>query len=227
MVPLTVTNGAVYQYRTFGEHCLGTEEYDPGLDEIIPPPGFEFYAFFQGIPPYMYLSTDIKSSDPDSVGWLLTVMNVLDFTVSWSPDSLPDGYVLDIDGVDMSTTDHIDRLYAQTLLIWAKRRELSSVDQDVAALPRTLSLWQNAPNPFGRQTVIHYAVPTASHVRMFVVGVNGQLIRTLVDHWSEPGYYSLRWDGRDGMGREVSNGLYFYRLEGSGTQHVRKMVVLK
>lgn len=120
-VTLGVTGSGVTDYRTFGEHCLGTDGYDAGLDVIIPPPGFTFYSYLQGIAPYAYLSTSVKSSEPDSVAWYLAAVNAEDFIVSWYPESLPEGYALYIDGVDMNTVDHIDRFGGQSLLIYAKR----------------------------------------------------------------------------------------------------------
>jgi len=48
-----------------------------------------------------------------------------------------------------------------------------------------------------------------------------------VDEEQAPGYYSVSWDGRDGEGKEVSSGIYFYRIEAGDFVQTRKMILLK
>ena len=42
----------------------------------------------------------------------------------------------------------------------------------------------------------------------------------------EPGYYTILWDGRDGLGREVPSGVYFYRLITDRYQTTRKLFLI-
>ncbi len=52
-----------------------------------------------------------------------------------------------------------------------------------------------------------------------------------MDGEQAPGYYSVLWDGRDNAGKDVSSGVYFYRLEviGDGLKVTksRKMILLR
>ena len=41
------------------------------------------------------------------------------------------------------------------------------------------------------------------------------------------GEYQINWDGKDGSGKEVSSGIYFYRLKAGEYFEVKKMVLLK
>jgi len=41
------------------------------------------------------------------------------------------------------------------------------------------------------------------------------------------GVHTVAWDGRDGNGRQVSAGTYFYKLATPGAAITRKMVVVR
>ena len=104
---------------------------------------------------------------------------------------------------------------------------------DDAQLPKEFGLRQNYPNPFNPATVIEYALPKASQVRIQIYNILGQRVRNLVDEPQEPGYKMIHWDGKDDYGKEVSSGIYFYRIvahtdQGSGDFiKCRKMTLLK
>ncbi|KPJ60225.1 MAG: hypothetical protein AMJ46_07880 [Latescibacteria bacterium DG_63] len=94
--------------------------------------------------------------------------------------------------------------------------------------PHVFLLKQNSPNPFGGSTVISYAVPSSGEqVCLRVYNIAGQLVRELVDQPHDAGMYTVRWDGRNGRGSQVSSGVYFYRLEAGSRSLARKMVMLK
>jgi hypothetical protein len=88
-------------------------------------------------------------------------------------------------------------------------------------------LWQNAPNPFGRNTVISYQLPRAGDVSLKVYNIAGQMVKTLVDQKQGPGIHSVSWDRRDNQGRPVSAGVYIYHLNIGDQAQSRKMIVLK
>ncbi len=94
-------------------------------------------------------------------------------------------------------------------------------------LPSAYALSQNSPNPFNPATQIAYELPEAAEVRLVVYNALGQEVRALVQGRQEAGYYRVTWDGKDAAGRQVSSGLYFYRLMGSGFAETRKMLLLK
>ncbi len=106
-------------------------------------------------------------------------------------------------------------------------------------LPHGFSLAQNFPNPFNSTTVICYSLlvdrqgksrsggsrartTSTSYVSLKVYNILGQEVRTLVDEPQAPGYYSVRWDGRD-----VSSGIYLYRLEAGGFTATRRIALLR
>ncbi len=94
-------------------------------------------------------------------------------------------------------------------------------------LPTEFSLLQNFPNPFNPQTQISYSLPLGCAVRLTVHNILGQTVRTLVDTYEEAGFRSVQWDGTDQLGRSVSSGVYFYRLEAGSYLEIRKMLKLQ
>ena len=96
------------------------------------------------------------------------------------------------------------RIIQMTPVEWEETQE--------AQLPNEFGLSQNFPNPFNPATVIEYALPRASEVKIQIYNILGQKVRDLVDERQEPGYKTIHWDGKDQNGTEVSSGIYFYRI---------------
>ncbi|MEW6686414.1 MAG: FlgD immunoglobulin-like domain containing protein [Candidatus Edwardsbacteria bacterium] len=95
-------------------------------------------------------------------------------------------------------------------------------------------LYQNQPNPFSSQTAIRYSLPamsheprTTSHTTLKVYNIADQLVKTLVNEPQEPGYYAVRWDGKDENGKPVASGVYFYRLQAGDFSATKKMILLR
>jgi len=83
----------------------------------------------------------------------------------------------------------------------------------------------NYPNPFQNSTEIYFNLNVESMINpeINIYNIKGQIVNTL-----KPEENKITWDGRNSVGKSVSSGIYFYRLEAddhkSGT---RKMVVLR
>lgn len=93
--------------------------------------------------------------------------------------------------------------------------------------PAFFALLPTCPNPARKAAVIKYQLPGASSVRLGIYNVAGQLVRTLVDGNQPAGVHSARWDGRDDRGREISTGVYLYRLSAGGNTAIQKLVYVK
>ncbi|HTY08828.1 MAG TPA: T9SS type A sorting domain-containing protein [Candidatus Edwardsbacteria bacterium] len=96
-----------------------------------------------------------------------------------------------------------------------------------AAAGGAFSLFQNAPNPFGQATALRYQLAVPSAVSLKVYNIAGQLVKTLVDARQAAGMHSVRWCGDDERGRNVSAGVYLYRLRAGGKETTRKLVLMR
>jgi hypothetical protein len=90
-----------------------------------------------------------------------------------------------------------------------------------------LTLDQNSPNPFNNNTVIGFNLPSASNVRLEVLDVFGNVVKTLFDGSLPGAYHSYNWDGRDDAGAYVSSGTYIYRLSSGDQTRTAKMTLVK
>ena len=95
------------------------------------------------------------------------------------------------------------------------------------ALPETVSLRANYPNPFNLETRIEYTLPEAKQVRMVVYNAMGQQVRVLVDGEQRAGVGSVIWNGRDDANRELGSGVYFVRMAVDQQIFVQKTVLQK
>jgi low affinity Fe/Cu permease len=96
------------------------------------------------------------------------------------------------------------------------------------------ALSQNFPNPFNPSTTISFSLRYTSAVRLDVVNVLGEKLRTLIGGSTmTSGTHYAVWNGSDDRGNVVSGGIYFVRLiatwEFGGRPDVatRKIVLLR
>jgi hypothetical protein len=96
------------------------------------------------------------------------------------------------------------------------------------ALPTSYEMFQNVPNPFNPTTEIAYDVPKpGGHITISIYNSNGQLVKTLVDRNEQPGHHSVAWHGKDQYGRDVSSGVYFYRMKSNVLTETKRLVLLR
>ncbi|MBZ0269093.1 FG-GAP-like repeat-containing protein, partial [bacterium] len=99
---------------------------------------------------------------------------------------------------------------------------------DIVPLPLQFALYPAFPNPFRRGTTIRYDLPRTADVHLRIYDVAGRLVRTLErGRGASPGAYQVIWDGRNGSGRLVASGVYFYRLDAGDFRDVRKIVRIR
>ncbi len=88
------------------------------------------------------------------------------------------------------------------------RREIRFIVSDETVL-RALA---NHPNPFVDETVIAYTLTgEADQVTLKIYSVAGRLVREW-QFFNQTGYVEHIWDGRDELGEQVANGVYYLRF---------------
>ena len=93
--------------------------------------------------------------------------------------------------------------------------------------PSTISLSQNAPNPFNSSTLIEFSLASDSDVLLAVYNLAGQRVAVLTQGTRPAGAYRLFWDGVDDTGLEMASGVYLYRLRTGQQVLTRRLLLLR
>ena len=89
-------------------------------------------------------------------------------------------------------------------------------------------LFNAYPNPFNPTTTISFSLPSSSKVELDIFNIKGQRVKKLVNDDYPRGNHKVQWHGVNETGRQVSSGVYFYRLKVNGKSiGVKKMLMLK
>jgi subtilisin family serine protease len=105
----------------------------------------------------------------------------------------------------------------------AMQNVVTSVESD--NIPKKFSLSQNYPNPFNPVTKIKYQVAKESQVTLRIYNILGQEIATLVDKKQKPGLYNVEFGNN--IEKQLSSGVYLYRLKAGDFVSSKKMMLLK
>lgn len=115
--------------------------------------------------------------------------------------------------------------------VWGSFTELDWVEgiSDPSSLQEinSFKLFQNYPNPFNPETTIEFYLSHDAEVRLEIINLLGQKVRTLVAERKVAGLHQATWDGKDDLERAVSGGIYFYRLKIQDQIISRKMILLR
>jgi len=69
---------------------------------------------------------------------------------------------------------------------------------------------QNSPNPFNGTTTISFNAPkNINNAEVKIYNTRGQLVKSLIPNSNN----EVNWNGKDSNNNQVSNGIYFYKLE--------------
>ena len=79
-----------------------------------------------------------------------------------------------------------------------------------------------APNPSNGHSMISFAVPRTSHVRLSLTDVQGREVALLSDGMREAGRYTAALEATD-----LQAGVYFVRMQAGGVHLTRRLAVVK
>ncbi|RKY98867.1 MAG: hypothetical protein DRQ13_03095 [Ignavibacteriae bacterium] len=95
------------------------------------------------------------------------------------------------------------------------------VEIDVTG-PKEFALFQNYPNPFNPVTTIKFSLPKQADVKLVVYNAVGQVVEELINETMEEGYHEVQFTADD-----FASGVYYYRLNTSEFNSIKKMLLLK
>jgi hypothetical protein len=87
----------------------------------------------------------------------------------------------------------------------------STITFNVAGVALDLENVLNYPNPFQDQTDFTFTLSGDALVTIKIYSVAGRLLRTL-NATGSAGFNTVDWDGCDGQGDALSNGVYLYKI---------------
>jgi hypothetical protein len=132
---------------------------------------------------------------------------------AWTNCLQDSGFSCTMDSVDMSIYDR-NVLSATSVNEYKETR-----------LNPTFQLYQNYPNPFNSNTTIIFDLMQPENLSLNIYDITGRLVKTLIDDemW-EAGHYSVQWNGKDEHSKEVSSGVYFYKMEAGNFNKTKTMI---
>ena len=95
------------------------------------------------------------------------------------------------------------------------------------SIPEQFTLEQNFPNPFNPSTTIKYSIPASEFVTLKVYDVLGSEVATLVNEEKPAGSYEVEFDSHSGEGRNLTSGVYFYKIQAGNFVETKKMILMK
>ena len=111
--------------------------------------------------------------------------------------------------------------------MWTNSIFTSVTEEQASLLPYDFRIDPPRPNPFNPGAKIGFAVKKNGHVKLDVINILGQKVRTLLDKPQPAGLHTVAWDGRDNNGNELSSGIYFFRMEVDGNSKTVKGTMIK
>jgi HYR domain-containing protein len=88
--------------------------------------------------------------------------------------------------------------------------------------PAEFGLFQNAPNPFGRFTVIGFNLPEAADASLTILDISGRVVKSIRGEYAK-GYNEITISRED---LPAAQGVYYYRFETENFTATRKMILL-
>jgi len=89
------------------------------------------------------------------------------------------------------------------------------------------ALGTNFPNPFNPVTTISFALVQTEKVNIDIYNVKGEKVKTLVNDEMDYGTHAVTWNGKDNSGKNVSTGVYFYKMRAGRYTSTKKMILMK
>ena len=103
----------------------------------------------------------------------------------------------------------------------------AGVNSDESLIPKEFALYDNYPNPFNPTTQIAVDLPEAAATEITVWNIMGQRVATLYAGDLNAGHHTLNFNGRDSNGKQLTSGMYLYRVAAGKYNATKKMTLMK
>ena len=138
--------------------------------------------------------------------------------LTWQPEDMG----LSDSNITALEADINGNLYAGTANGLFKGGSISLAVHEKSTAPHSYKLFQNYPNPFNPSTVISYQLPENSTVSLKIFDILGREVAELVHEHEGAGSHSVIFNARN-----LTSGVYLYRLTAGEYTKVEKMMLIK
>ncbi len=97
----------------------------------------------------------------------------------------------------------------------------TSVDDD-ENIPLRFELKNNFPNPFNPETKIEFSIPASSLTTLKIYDILGREVAVLINELKQPGNHEIVFDAKN-----LSSGVYLYKLTAGINSQIKKMILIK
>ncbi len=166
-----------------------------------------------------------NGTGPDSV---FTFPNVTSF--DWTQYHIDFQVPSDPATMGMEARIHVYSTFTGTVYfddMTITKTEVTGIKDLNRLIPDKFAVYQNYPNPFNPSTIISYALPKASMVKVVIYNMLGQEVKTLVNDYQNPGNHEVTWNGDNNVGAKVASGAYIFRVVAGNNIVTKKMLLLK
>jgi hypothetical protein len=180
---------------------------------------------------------DIKAANDDGAMWDLKVESSKPTAVTLDVEpliDLPDNWtiaVYDIDAGIRLTSSSLPHHFMveenREVVLVAGTDRFIETQETRSGFGLKAQIVSISPNPFSQTARISFFIPRPADVRLQVYSVEGRLVSTLADSEFEAGLHSADWHGSSRNGSHAAPGIYFLRLETSGTVLTEKILRLQ
>ncbi len=180
---------------------------------------------------------DIRAANADGATWDLKVEASKPTAVSLDADpviELPDNWtvaVYDVDtGIRLTSSSLPHRFMlegSKDVVLVAGTDRYIETQESMSGFGLKAQIVSISPNPFSQTARISFFIPRRADVRLGVYSVEGRLVSTLADSEFEAGLHTATWQGDSGTGSHAAPGIYFLRLETSGSILTTKILHLQ
>lgn len=104
----------------------------------------------------------------------------------------------------------------------------TAVEEETSASVTCIAQITCSPNPFTDMATINFSVTGTDPVSISIYNIYGRLVKTVVDNESfSNGDHSVQWSGVNSNGAKVVPGVYFCRMNTSGSILSNRMVMVR
>lgn len=176
--------------------------------------GYISLNYINNFLPFAEINVDGLLAFPDTTGY-------------YELKLLPGTYELQaiLEGYETVAIPNIEVVAGEYTQIYFEMISLVSVGESIVPVDN-FNLF-NYPNPFNPETTIVFNLSESGIVKLEIFNIKGQKVKTLADSYFEKNTHSIIWFGKDDNNKNLSSGVYFYKLTTPSKTLTKRMLLLK